>query len=127
MAKLPFIPEIPKSAEDILDEVLKDLDEMEHSRDYWKSKALQYKMDLNGAQRGMRRLKTKLAVAKHIQSRDEIQTIKKNAYNLGLDVGYQASKRHLESWQEKCETLRKENEELKARFCVNVPIECKFK
>jgi len=42
---------------EILDEVLKDLDEMEHSRDYWKSKALQYKMDLNGAQRGIRRLK----------------------------------------------------------------------
>ena len=45
---------------EILDEVLKDLDEMEHSRDYWKSKALQYKMDLNGAQRGIRRLKARL-------------------------------------------------------------------
>jgi len=51
MAKI-IIPEDP-----IVKEILNDLEKMEHSRDYWKSKALQYKMDLNGAQRGIRRLK----------------------------------------------------------------------
>ena len=96
--------------------VINDLEAMENSRNYWKSKALQYKMDLHGAQKGIRRLKVKNIKLK--PDNEVAERGRNKSYHIGFDRGMAQSKRELESWQEKCEILSKEVDRLQKRIPV---------